>query len=346
MTDQIAPQTRPAAGHALLQGLLAVLGLALLAAAGLGFSWMARSLDGVRTELAALREKTDELDARVELMRLEQSSEGRGAAAIAEQIRHYAKGLATGTAVELPRIRKGLEDAVRALATLGPDGFDATVSAYDEETDDLARAWLLTGLMQVDEMRGKQVAASTIRATAHSPTPRLRSLAARRLADFDKDYAAQVLEEVLLFSSHRGVVRHRVPPQLAEEYADITLQATQTDSFHNFISAYLSCDPENAGRTLTQVLGREEHDQVTLGACIEALGDMQHLPAVERIKELYHRPPGAFANPLFQSKCLRALGKILGKDACPFFQEELLKPQHDSLRTVLLDLSKRYCGDT
>ena len=268
-----------------------------------------------------------------------------GVDAALAQLRTYAPEINTASGAEIERVRSRLLEAMRALEGIGPEIFDDLLEAMQTESSDAVKGMVTKALLAADLSRARPIVAQIIRGTDFKPSPRFRQLAANHLVDADPGFAADVLAEFLLMSSARGVIKRRVPPRLAQEMADIALGATEMPSFHTMVTKYLACKPatDEAGRTLQMIIGREEHDQITVQTCVRELGNLEYRPALEDIQKLYHRPIGTFDSPLFRNHCLRAIGKIAKGEACSFFQQELIANPNPIVQGTLKDLVKQYC---
>ena len=112
-------------------------------------------------------------------------------------------------------------------------------------------------------------------------------------------------------------------------------------SYFNFIDKFVRSGHPNREQVLMQLLVRDDHDRMTYQKCVEHLGELKTASATDRIEELFERPPFGTQDAIFQSKCLKALHKILGADALPFFKETSKREQYEIVRTTLEALIKQ-----
>jgi hypothetical protein len=105
--------------------------------------------------------------------------------------------------------------------------------------------------------------------------------------------------------------------------------AIANTGFFNFVVHYVRTDDPQLEQTLLMVLGRVEHDVVTIQECVKALGQKKASLAVPTIEKLYSSPPLQQENPVFLNHCLTALVEIQGASARPFLEQALAKSTNE-----------------
>ncbi len=279
----------------------------------------------------------------LELLRLERGSQGLGATAIIEQIQHWAPLLqsAKTPATEASGIKGKLHAAIAAVTVLGTEAAPRFEQALTASHDDEVRKWLLRACVAANPESGKQLTVALVRGTRHSPSARMRFIAADELLAQDKALCGEVLHDILLLESHQGITRP-VPPGLENDYSAM-IKGQQFPAFYNFISRFVVTEHADIEAVLLMILGRAEHDLMTYKECIRLLGARGSMRAVPRIEELYEHPPGIQLDPFLQIKCLDALAQIRGKDACEFFHKAARTASMEIVRKKLQHLIKLHC---
>lgn len=325
----------------------ALLALSILGFGGLGYAaWEHRAqARELRDEIARLREDAQALTRTVHLLRFERGGQS-GASALLEQLRHWAPKLAVATtpSAEIPDIQRRVDDLIAAFRACGPDAwpvlqkaFDTTTSEYDDET----RKWLLVAMTRVDATRGRELLARLIRGLDIAASPRLRLFACDELTRLDKPLAGRVVHDLLGYASSQGINTDRIPLAYAKDLAPHVTGAAAYSGFHNFVARYIATDDPELEPTLLMLLGRSEHDLVTMQECVKELGKRKSKPALARIQELFAAPPGFQDNPLFRNHCLEAIAAIEGARARVWLEARLAEEKSDLVITKLQDLLKR-----
>jgi hypothetical protein len=315
--------------------------------AGLGAWWTASRIAGLEARIVGLVEDVVALQRTARLIRIEGQSQGRGIGAVIEQIEFWAPQLST-SATSHPaavRIEASLGECLDAIGALGEDAFGPLLAALESPAprDDETRKWLLRGLLRASSGDGRGLLAAVLRGTRLAPTPRLRFFAADELLRLDKDFAGEVLAQILQVESSQGISR-QVPPALAPEYERV-IGTNAFPEFFNLIERFVQSGHPQTAQVLQMILGRQEHDRMTYQECIRALGRLGARDALPRIKELYSRPPHGEFNPLFLNVCLQAIAEIEGPGACEFLRAELRRVDIPVVSTKLQELLKDHCGD-
>ncbi|HEX5051791.1 MAG TPA: hypothetical protein VFZ65_08475 [Planctomycetota bacterium] len=303
--------------------------LLLLCAALLGLAAYALSEVGRRVDALARQAATNEtvlrqVQAEVTRMRLEQSAGTQGPAALLMKLRTYAPMLVSARTTE-PDYRSAQKEMQAILLAFGSIGEDAWAPIMerlgqlrgDKNFDEVK--WLLEAAVRVDPKAGKALVHDVLLGQ-RLPSPRLRWYAARMLIDLDKQLAQAALRQIMRTESSRGINLDR-----AQAYgAAIPDQAAfATTGFNNFVQLYVLSEDPKIDETLLMVIGRSEHDPITIQECVEALGKRHCAAAVEAIQRLYKNPPLHQENPLFLVKCVDALHEIQGEGARSFLEEAL-----------------------
>ena len=326
----------------------ALVALPLLVVLGLGYAGyrgLQQTIGNIERQLTVLTEANHELTQAMQLYRYERGSKGLGVQALLDQMRHWAPMLqnASTPAATVPTIEKRMHEILDAMVALGPDAFAAVQQALlqtDTHQDELAK-WLLRAAQRVDPARAEELLVRVIQRDQITVSPRLRMIAADQLIALDKERAGAVLRQILRQESHTGLV----PSRLSVDQADVIPagMAQATPEFFNFIDRYVSTGDPEVEATLLMILGRPEHDTLTVQSTVKALGALRAKAAVDRIQQLFEKPVGAVDNPLFRNHCLEALAQIQGKEACAFFDAALTKEQNALVANKLKDLIKRHC---
>ena len=320
--------------------------LAILAAIGAS-TWIVHARTAAaEAHAAAALEETRQVRQLVELIRLEDKSEGRGIGAIIEQIEHWAPLMASsGTAhPTYLSIGKSLEAAVDAIGALGRDAFGRLRNELEQTStlDDETRRWLLRAALRADRDAGLAFAAQITRGTHAAPTTNVRLTAAHELIAADKKLAGEVLRQIVDIESARGVTRQPSGP-FAKDY-ERAIPTNAGSQFFNFIHLFASTGHAETELVLRQLLGRSEHDLLTYLECVRELGRLKSTAAAPRIRELFETPPGRTFNPMFQNTCAQAIADIEGAAACEWFKERLQSESTPLVAARLQDLIKQLCS--
>lgn len=291
--------------------------------------------------LAARDSQLEQILAEVTRLRIEQSTGRQGPAALLEKLQTYAPLLANSrtTQPDYENARKEMNAVLRAFASLGQEAWQPIVARMeglrgDRDFDELK--WLIEAATRVDKPAATTIVKQVLQGLKF-PAPRLRWYAARLLVELDKPLAQSALRQILLTESGRGINLERA----AAYGATVPDQAAYaTTGFNNFIQYYVLSEDPQLEQTLLMLLGRTEHDTVTLQECIEVLGQRETAAAVEPIQKLFHHPPSQVENPLFLVKCLDSLASIQGEAARPFFEQALPKANTEMVANHL----KRLLG--
>lgn len=276
--------------------------------------------------------------------RLEQSAGTKWPQALLEKLRTYAPMLSSARVTEpdYQSARKEMEAILVAFASLGTDAW-APIQARlaelrpDQGHDEIVQ--LLRAAVRVDPQAAKALLKDVLLGL-QLPSPRLRWAAARELRALDLPLAQTLLRQILLTESSRGA-----NPDRAAAGAPIPDRAAfATTGFHNFVTAYVESDDPQIDDTLLMVLGRVEHDVVTIQECVKALGQRRVARAVEPIRRLYAQPPLQQENPLFLNHCLDALVAIQGADARPFLEQQLPNATNDVVANRIKALLQRIAS--
>ncbi len=314
-----------------------LLAVPALAAIALGFAGY--SLLRQERQLQQMERQLEQVFGELTRIRLEQRAEQKGPAGLLEKLRAYAPILVSGrtTAPDYESAKKEMDAILRAFETIGPDAWPfvrGRIAELKPEKNFDELKWLLEAAVRCDRKPGIDLAAQVLQGTL-LPSARLRWHAADMLLRHEPQLAQRLLRQILLTESSRGIDVER-----ASVYgAPIPDQAAfSTTGFHNFVVHYIRSGDEKIEETLLMLLGRTEHDLITLQECIEELGRRACARAVEPIKKLYANPPGRVENPLFLNKCLEAIVAIEGDKARPFLEEAQRSASHEMVQKRIQEL--------
>ena len=267
----------------------------------------------------------EELLGEVTRLRIEQSADGMGAPALIEKLQTYAPLMSDARATEpdYQNAKKEILAILRAFEALGKEeGWRPVVARLEtadprEDFDEIK--WLLEVAVRLDLTAGKQIV-KDVMLGQRLPNPRLRWFACRVMANRDIQLARQLMRQILLTESARGIntdraATYNMPIPDKSAYA--------VTGFNNFVTRYLQTDDPKTEDTLLQLLPRVEHDQITIQECVKELGRRKSKHAVKLIKNLYDAPPLAQQNPLFLGHVIDAIATIEGPDAVTWLESKL-----------------------
>ena len=321
--------------------LLAVGLAAAIAAAWCGYQlWLQNARIEALTQAANARDADLEaILAEVNRIQIEQSTGQEGPQALLTRLKTYAPLLVSAKTAQpdFEMAKTEMDAVLRAFARMGDTAWKPILARMDELKGDKnfdELKWLLEAAVRVDKQPGLEIVKEVLLGTRF-PAPRLRWYAARMLIDLDKPVAQAALRQILITESSRGLD----PERAAAHNATLIDQAAfASTGFHNFIQYYVLSEDPKLDETLLMVLGRTEHDIATLRECIKVLGSRGCERAVEPIKKLYLRPPGAQQDPIFQTYCLAAIAAIEGEKARPYFEEMLPKATTEKVANHIKDV--------
>lgn len=310
-----------------------------------------RRQDVIERESAATAAAAARTERLLTLMRFEQlGKDGLGMAALLGQIREFAPVYvaATTTAPERDAILARLQSVVSAMRAIDKDdawnALQRALTATSPSTnhEEIVR-WILYGMIEVDVTRAKPLLVELVRSLQSRVTPNTRLFAADRLLDLDKDLAGETLRGVLEYESASGVNKLRMPPALTDRFPNAALTIDPFPGFYLFVQRFFQTEHADRENVLLMILGRHEHDLITVQECVRLLGEMRSRQAVGAVQRLFERPPGLQQNTLFRNHCLDALAAIQGADSCVFLQERLRQEQDRLVQAKLIDLIKKHC---
>lgn len=333
----------PAPSRSPLSAVAIALSLLTLVAVGACW-WRIEAVMASQAEAdARAAERLDEVLGEVTRMRIEASADQKGVAGLLEKLAVYAPltSDARVTEPDYQNAQKELRAVVRAFEATGEDrAWQPVVTRIEEadvrkDFDELK--WLLEIAIRLDPPAGKQIAKEVLLGQ-RKPNPRLRLWAAEILLDHDKPLARTLLRQVLHTETSRGIDMNRA----AAYGATIPDQAAYVQSgFNNFVQLYLQSEDPRTDETLMQVLGRVEHDKITLQDCIKALGERKCEKAVDQIKRLYDNPPLNTPDFFFLRYCAQAVADIQGLDALPWLEQKLQEAEIDTIANALAAIIKK-----
>jgi len=275
--------------------------------------------------LQASEELLRELLGEVTRLRIEQSADGMGAAALLEKLQVYAPLMSDARATEpdYQNAKKEIVAILRAFEALGAEAAWTPVmerlEAADPRKDFDEVKWLLEVAVRLDLSAGKQIV-KEVMLGQRMPNPRLRWFACRVMTERDIQLARALMRQILLTESSRGVNTDRA----ATYNMPVPDQAAfAVTGFNNFVSRYLETDDPQTEETLMQLLHRVEHDQVTIQECVKELGRRKCKRAAKLIRKLYDSPPLAQQNPLFFGHVIDAVATIEGRESIEWLESKL-----------------------
>jgi hypothetical protein len=227
-----------------------------------------------------------------------------------------------------------LKAIVLAFESCGNDAWKPVTDRLreaDAKIDFNEIKWLMEIAIRLDAKAGKQIAKEVLQGH-RLPYPRLRWWAADLLLSHDKPLAGQLLRQILLTESSRGVNLNRA--QAAGIQAP-SQAAYATTGFNNFVQRYIRSEDSKLEETLTLLLTRIEHDAITVQECIKELGKRKSLPALASIKKVYDNPPLEQQNPLFLNICVNAVDKIEGEASVAWLEEKLKTAPTDAVANAI-----------
>jgi hypothetical protein len=328
--------TAASAKRPLLTWMLLASAAAAVGATGIAVIRLHTAVDGLRSAAEANRAALDQVLGEVTRIRLEQRAEALGPAGLLAKLRVYAPLVTSARTPEpdFQQAKREIDAVLRALATIGADAWKPVTDRLrelDGDKDYDEARYLVRAALQIDPKAGKEIAKDVL-AGARLPSPKMRWDAARILLEADRQLAQRLLRHIVSTESSRGV--H--PDRAGEQGMPIPDPAAMAASgFHNFIALYVQSEDPQLEETLLMVMGRAEHDLVTVQECVKALGERRCERAVPAIERLYRQPPHRVENPLFLMHCLTALHHIQGAAARPFLEE--------ALRTATTDTVAKHC---
>ena len=246
--------------------------------------------------------------------------------------------MADATTGDKATIEAKVRGIVDAMAAMGPDIYplieetylDGGWSAKDPATNDEVRRWLLLAARGANNARGTKLIVDTIRAEKLiegrrlATSKRLRWMAADLLLkgrDQDKRLAGEVLHKIIT-----------------------TDRSGDTDLF-NFVTRYQGSGHPKTEETMLMLLGRREHDRMTVQTAIKYLGQVKSEEAIEPIQRLFQHPPWRTRdNALFRGICLTVLDEIMAEEIVPFLDQADRKEKNASVRNKIIQLRKKYSG--
>ncbi|MBX3461919.1 MAG: hypothetical protein KF830_02025 [Planctomycetes bacterium] len=314
--------------------LLPTLAAAVIALAGVGIgAWQLKTeVEALHREATAQAATLREVLGEVTRIRLEQRAEALGPAGLLAKLRAYAP-LVTSARVPEPdyqQARRELDAILRAFEAIGPDAWKPVLDRLGQlrgDSDYDEARYLIRAALRIDPRAGKEIAKDVL-AGVRLPSPRLRWDAARILLEADRQLAQRLLRHILTTESSRGVNPERMGDPGLPIPDPAALSAT---GFHNFVALYVQSEDPALEDTLLMLLGRAEHDLVTVQECVKALGERRCERAVPAIEALFRAPPHRVENPLFQVHCLTALHQIQGAAARPFLEAALRAATSDTV---------------
>ena len=327
-----------------------LLPIALIAAIGFaGYAWLrtesvlaaqGEQLKSQDAQLKKVDETLKEMLREVTRMRIEQSSEGQGPQALLDKLKVYAPMASDAriTEPDFQNAKREIVAIVRAFEACGESAWEPVTERLreaDVKVDFDEIKLLMEIAIRLDPKAGKQIAKDVLQGQ-RMPYPRLRWWAADLLVRHDKPLAGQLLRQILMTESSRGVNMNRA------QGAGIQIPdkaAYATTGFNNFVQRYILSEDSKLESTLTLMLTRVEHDAITIQECIKELGKRKSQQALASIKKVYDNPPLEQQNPLFLSICVRAIDEIEGKECVAWMEEKLKTAPTDtvanSIQTVL-----------
>ena len=342
--------TRPSRAGRLLTPLLVVV---LLGTGAYGYIDLRQRQAAIEASSASAAGATTRIERLLTLMRFEQlSKDGLGMAALLAQIREFAPVYvaATTTASERDAILARLQSVIDAMRAIDQDdAWNALQQAFARVdptvgNDETVR-WIIYGMIAVDPARAKPLLVELVRGLQYRVAPNTRLFAADRLIEMDRALAGETLSDILEYESASGINKIRMPAEIAARFPNATLAIGPYPGFYLFVRRYFRTEHADRENVLLMILGRHEHDLMTVQECVSLLGELRSRQAVGALEKLFDRPPGLQQNSMFRKHCLDALVAILGEESCTFLRDKLLHEQDQLVQAKLIDLIKRHCPD-
>ena len=245
-------------------------------------------------------------------------------------------------AVQPCGFEKELQSIVRAFESCGKQEAWHPVldrlEAADVKEDFHEIKYLLEILIRLDAPAGKQITKEVLQGH-RMPFPRLRWWAADLLLSHDKQLAAQLLRQILLTESSRGMDVDRAA-SAGIEIPDPA--AFSTTGFNNYVQRYIRTEEPKVEDTLLMVMTRTEHDSITIKECMKELGRRKSQRALPVIKRLYDNPPNSVQDPLFLQIAIRAIDDIAGKDELAWYEAKLKSAPTDLIAKTLTAIIEKH----
>lgn len=308
--------------------------------------WFGQEVARLRAASNATTTTLEQVLGEVTRMRIEQSAGSKGPQALLEKLRVYAPLLTSArtTDPDYQNARKEMDAILRAFGTLGKDAWPPIQARLaqlkaDRDFDEIKN--LLDAAVAVDRDAGVALLRKVL--LGHElPSPRLRWYAADKLIQTDRPLAQNLLRQVLRTESARGF-----NPDHAAAYPGAVVPdkaALSASGFNNFVLKYVDSGDAQMDETLLMVLGRAEHDRLTVQECVKALGQRQCQAALGAIEKLYRNPPQQQEDPIFLGYCLEAMVDIQGAAARPFLEQELPRAGSETLAKKIQFLLNRIAN--
>lgn len=305
--------------------------------------WQAHtSVQALHGAATANQKVLDEMYAELTRMRIEQSAGTKGPQALLAKLKVYAPLLNNSRVTEpdYQSARKEMEAILRAFGTHGADAWKPVQERLEQckpEVDYDEIKWLLEAATRIDKDAGTKLVKEVLLGRKF-PSPRLRWFAAELMTRVDQVQAQNLLRQILLTESSRGVDPARIAQYGGVIPDKAALSAT---GFNNFVQWYVRSDDPRMDEVLQQVIARVEHDAITVQDCVKVLGMRKVAAAAPQIEKLYLNPPNQVENPIFLNHCLEALADIQGKACKPFLETALAKSTNEAITRRIQDLLHR-----
>ena len=321
-----------------------LLTVALIGAIGFaGYTWLQTEsvLSAQAKQLKKVDETLEKMLGEITRMRLEQTSEGQGPAALLEKLKTYAPLTADAriTEPDFQNAKRELVAIVRAFESCGEAAWAPVTERLREvnvKADFDEIKWLMEIALRLNPEAGKQIAKDILQGH-RLPYPRLRWWAADLLISHDKQLAGQLLRKILMTESSRGVNINRTQGAKIPDKA-----AYATTGFNNFVQRYIRSEDSKLEETLTLLLTRVEHDAITIQECIKELGKRKTQSALASIKKVYDNPPLEQQNPLFLNICVKAVDDIQGAACVEWLEEKLKTAPTDAVARAIQAVLDKY----
>jgi hypothetical protein len=318
-------------------GLLVAIGTG---AAGYELAGLRQAVEELQQGLRQRDATLQEMHGEITRLRLEQTTGQPGVRGLMRRLEQFAPltSNARVTDPDYQAAKQEMQAILRAFATLGADAWDPVVQRLqqlDPQQQFEQVKSLLEATVAIDKARGIELFRDALLGLKF-PSPRLRWYTAQRLIELDKPLAQNLLRQILTTESSRGPDLERAK---AYGLSVPDRAALATSGFDTFVNYYVASEDAEIDATLLMVLGRTEHDTITIQTCVEALGNRRCQLAIEPIQQLCRTPPGGIDNPIFLVKCLDALDAIQGRQARPFLEQMLTQTNNprvaDHLKSLL-----------
>lgn len=166
---------------------------------------------------------------------------------------------------------------------------------------------------------------------------RFRTEAARMMVEMDANFAAEVLQRVLLMNNTGGL-RHPDP----------NMQGLVRRNFPGYddILRYYMRTPHTARfDTLVSILNTRDYQIGTYNAVVRHLGELGDPRAIPLLKQRFDEGPltAESMNPYFRSLCAKTVVSLAGSEACEWLKSRIRIERDQTIVGTLAALISKHC---